>query len=252
LSEPAKNEAAKTTREAYDLWHLQRAREESSVDHLSFPWHQTVARLLPDLNGLKVLEVGCGRGDFAIWLVRKFPRAMVTGIDFSEAAIMSARSKLSGNEPHLSFAVEDAEALRLPSSSFDQVISCECLEHVSSPKNMAEEIMRVLKPGGGFVLTTENYFNGMLLAWLVSWYQRHPFRSGSGTQPMENFFLWWRVKRILEAAGLHVEHMESNHFQWLLLPGVNPSRLCTADFSSNFCKRIFFPFGRHFTFQGRV
>jgi len=239
----------KTDKEVYDLWHLQRAKEESSPEIIQ-PWHRTVARLLPDINRAKLLEIGCGRGDFALWLARKYPRATITGIDFSDTAITAALAKLPGSGLSVSFVVEDAENLRLPSESFDQVISCECIEHVPRPEAMAREIARVLKPGGNFILTTENYFNGMLLAWLVSWHRRHPFKSGSGTQPRENFFLWWRVKRILEGGGLRVEHIESNHFQWLLFPGVNPRRLCTNDFEGGLWKRLFLPFGRHFTFQG--
>src|SRR6185503_8546543 len=96
------------------------------------------------------------------------------------------------------FCVEDAQALSFESASFDFVVSCECMEHVPQPALMAREIARVLKPGGGFVITTENYFNGMILGWLNAWLRRQPFDSGSGVQPHENFFLFWRVRRILE------------------------------------------------------
>ena len=115
---------------------------------------------------------------------------------------------------------------------------------------MAAEIFRVLQPGAAFIITTENYFNGILLGWLMCWVRVKPFDSGSGVQPHENFFLFWAVKRMLMRSGLTVEHMESNHFQWLLLPRCSPARLCTEDFSSKFLKALFRPFGRHFTFQG--
>ncbi len=115
---------------------------------------------------------------------------------------------------------------------------------------MAAEISRVLRPRGQFILTTENYFNGMVVAWLYCWVTKTPFGSGSGLQPHESFFLYWRVNSLLQAGGLAVEHMESNHFQWLLLPRTAPDKLCTEDFDSRFWKRVFRPFGRHFTFQG--
>jgi hypothetical protein len=44
--------------------------------------------------------------------------------------------------------------------------------------------------------------------------------------------------------------MESNHYQWLLLPRTNPMKLVTFDFRSRLLKRVFRPFGRHFTFRG--
>jgi ubiquinone/menaquinone biosynthesis C-methylase UbiE len=242
--EVAKNKAA------YDLWHQQRAAEESPQAEIIYPWHRTVARLLPDLSGAHVLEIGCGRGDFSLWLGRKYPRATITGVDFSDAAIAVAQGKLATGVLNVCFAVDDAENLKFPAATFDYVVSCECLEHVPHPEAMAKQIWRVLKPGAQFTLTTENYFNGMVLGWIVAWWRQKQYDSGSGTQPHENFFLWWRVKKILERCGLRVEHMESNHFQWLLLPRIAPSRLRTQDFASSFWKRAFRPFGRHFTYQG--
>lgn len=126
--------------------------------------------------------------------------------DVALAKVSSPRFKpsLSGRrrrEPEFSRAV------------FDYVISCECLEHVPHLKRWQGRWRSVLKPGGKFILTTENYFNGMLLAWLHSSLKSEPFDSGGSLQPVEHFFL--RVKKILERGGLRVEHMESNHFQWL-------------------------------------
>jgi ubiquinone/menaquinone biosynthesis C-methylase UbiE len=235
----------------YDTWHRHMGRYEQVFPEPSQPWHVTAARSLPDLNGLHVLEIGCGRGDFAIWVARKYPQAVVNAVDFSDTAIDVARSRATDAAVMVRFAVENAESLSFPDHSFGFVISCECMEHVAHPFRMAREIYRVLRPGGGFILTTENYFNGMILAWLQSWVLGKPFNSGSGIQPRENFFVFWRVKKILRKSGLKVESMESNHFQWLLLPRTNPARLCTRDFNSAFFKRLFRPFGRHFTFCGK-
>jgi ubiquinone/menaquinone biosynthesis C-methylase UbiE len=237
------------TKISYDAWHARHAGREGAGGSPLQPWHETVIRRVPDLNGKRVLEVGCGRGDFADWLAQKFPTAEITAVDFSDKAIEIAKARSGGNAG-ISFQVEDAENLRLPDGAFDQVISCECLEHVPHPAKMAREIWRVLKPGGRFILTTENYFNGMVLAWIVAWWRKKEFDSGSGAQPQENFFLFWRVKRILERAGLNIERMESNCFQWLLLPRCAPHRLCTKDFANPTLKRLFRPFGRHFTFEG--
>ena len=202
------------------------------------------------MQGQKVLEIGCGRGDFAIWLATRFPKARVTAIDVSNAAIEIANSRATDAAVSVGFAVESAESLSFRDRSFDYVISCECMEHVAQPFKMAGEICRVLRPGGRFILTTENYFNGIILAWLQTWILGKPFDSGSGIQPRENFFVFWKVRSILQKRGLEVESMESNHFQWLLLPRTDPAKLCTKDFASPFLKRLFRPFGRHFTFCG--
>jgi len=232
----------------YDVWHSRKISERG--DGSLQPWHKNAANLLPDLNGLSVLEVGCGRGEFACWILNNYPNSDVTGVDFSETAIGAARDKAATGGKRPNFIVGDAQHLKFPNGSFDFVISCECIEHVPRPVAMAKEIARVLKPGGGFVITTENYFNGMTLAWLNSWLRKRPFDSGSGVQPHENFFVFWQVRHILDSAGLRVSRMFSNHFQWLLLPRVPPHRLRTDEFRSRLLNRIFRPFGRHFAFYG--
>lgn len=242
---------SESSQNAYDTWHASQADEEHQAESL-YPWHRTVARLLPELNELKVLEIGCGRGDFAISLGKKSPDARISAIDFSRGAVEIARTRARQREAaNVVFDVGDAEQLGFDDEQFDCVISCEVLEHMHHPDAMAREIRRVLKPTGRYFLTTENYLNGMLLSWFVCWLRNEPFNSGAGVQPHENFFLFWRVKRLLKRAGLRVDHMESNHFQWLLLPRVAPVKLCTEDFRCTFFKRLFRPFGRHFTFVGR-
>src|SRR6266498_4880654 len=132
------------TKASYDTWHARQALGEESAEKSFDPWHQTVARRLPDLNGKKVLEIGCGRGDFAIRLAQQFPTAAIIAVDFSDKAIEIARAQSGEMNPGVTFQVEDAENLRLPERAFDQVISCECLEHVPHPSKMAREIWRVL------------------------------------------------------------------------------------------------------------
>jgi ubiquinone/menaquinone biosynthesis C-methylase UbiE len=233
----------------YEAWHKSMAAAETGQNTPTYPWHQTVLKILPDLNDKAVLEIGCGRGDFARLLASRYPSAKIVATDFSEAAIGSCKSKLEPDS-NVIFKLADAQALPFDDGSFDYVISCECLEHVEKPFRMMSNIARCLKPGGGFVVTTENYFNGMILAWLKSWLTRQPFDSGSGTQPRENFFVFWRVRRIIQNAGLLITHTESNHFVWLLLPRFAPDTFFTQDFASPLLKRFFRPFGRHFTYQG--
>jgi ubiquinone/menaquinone biosynthesis C-methylase UbiE len=237
-------------KEHYDEWHTHLGAVEKDADTLSQPWYQTVLRLLPDLNNKKVLEIGGGRGDFSIWLAKNFKTATIVGVDFSPSAIGIAQQKIGGSLPNLTFQVENAEALSFGGGNFDLIISCETMEHVLHPQTMAAEMNRVLKEGGQFILTTENYLNGMLLMWLKTWITRKPFDSGSGIQPHENFFTFFHVRSYLKRAGLKLTHTESNYFQFLMLPGVNPSKLRVDDFKNNFLKKMFKPFGRHYTYVG--
>ena len=128
----------KEIRVAYNRWHVDKAAEELIQTEVVYPWHRTVARLVPNLNGASVLEVGCGRGDFSLWLAQKYPLATITGIDFSDAAVAVALAKLPPHSLNLRFLVDDAESLNFPTAMFDYVISCECLEHIPAPRKDGE------------------------------------------------------------------------------------------------------------------
>lgn len=236
-------------RKDYDEWHAQMAHADA-ISPLDDPWYESVYRGLKPIPTGRLLEVGCGQGEFAVWLSRQKPGFEIVGLDFSETAIKLATRRAKAERAGVKFILGDAQALPYADDSFDIVVSCECLEHVPSPSKMAQEIARVLKPGGRFLLTTENYFNGMLLAWLICWIRGQSFNSGSGVQPREHFFVSWMVSRHLRNAGLIVVQTEASHYQWLLLPRVDPARLCTQKFESPLAKRLAKPFGRHFTFIG--
>ncbi|MEI6536171.1 MAG: class I SAM-dependent methyltransferase [Verrucomicrobiaceae bacterium] len=236
---------------AYDDWHQIAELKDETQSPLDLPWYESVWRNIKNHPGGAVLEIGCGRGRFAIWLAKEMPQFRVTGLDFSQAAIELAKQSAASQQAGVRFIQGDAEALPFENNSFDLVISCECMEHVANPRMMAKEMARVLKPGGRFCLTTPSQLNGMMIARLHSLITRRPYDSGAGVQPRENFYFYWTVRRYLQEAGLVVEQMESSHYQWLLLPGVDPARLRTTQFSTPWARRLAFPFGLHFSFFGR-
>jgi SAM-dependent methyltransferase len=161
--------SADPTRGSYDLWH-----DRHEVDReADAPWHRLVLRHLDrtrDLDGKRVLEVACGRGGFAVRLMRTPPRAArLVGADFSAGAVMKARGFAESQRVGgISWEVCDAQTLSHPDGSFDTVISCETIEHLPSPTRAVSEFARVLRPGGRLILTTPNYLGGMGLyrAWL--------------------------------------------------------------------------------------
>jgi SAM-dependent methyltransferase len=115
---------------------------------------------------------------------------------------------------------------------------------------MAREIARVLKPGGKLCLTTPSHLNELLLAWAWNWITGKPYDSGAGVQPHENFYFFWNARTYLRAARLEIDETDSCCNQWLLLPRVDPAKLCTAQFSSKWARAIVKPFAVHFSFFG--
>ncbi len=112
-------------------------------------YHRTASQV--DLSGKRVLEVGCGHGGGASYLVRTLRPASYTGLDLNPAGIDFCRKhhKLPG----LEFARGDAENLPFPDQSFDAVINVESSHCYPGFPRFLSEVARVLRPGGHFLYT---------------------------------------------------------------------------------------------------
>ena len=97
-------------------------------------------------RGSRVLDVGCGIGGSARILAKNYGLDVV-GISISPAQIRRA-TDLTPEGLSCSFAVMDALDLQLPDQSFDAVWSVEAGPHMPDKQRYADELLRVLKPGG--------------------------------------------------------------------------------------------------------
>ena len=104
-------------------------------------------------NG-SVLDVGCGSGTFIAALKRRMPRVMVTGLDPDPSMLKIAEKKLAKTGATGRFVQGFVQELEFPDASFDFVVSTLVFHHLSPEVKQegAEEIRRVLRPGGIFLL----------------------------------------------------------------------------------------------------
>jgi SAM-dependent methyltransferase len=105
------------------------------------------AHELGPVLGRRVLEYGCGKGDFTFWLLDQGAR--VTGIDVSKFNIDRCKEKalaLKIDPARYDFIVMDAHQLSFPDHSFELLLGNGILHHLELSLAMTE-IARVLQPG---------------------------------------------------------------------------------------------------------
>lgn len=100
--------------------------------------------------GQSVLDLGCGTGTLAIMVKQKHPSAEVAGLDADPDMLKVARYKSSQAKAPVKFDVGFTNNLPYPDQVFDRVLSSIMIHHLKTPdkKKTAQEVFRVLKPGG--------------------------------------------------------------------------------------------------------
>ena len=106
------------------------------------------------LDGLKVLDIGCGGGILAEPLARL--GGIVTGIDATAAAIEAAKAHAGDEGLDIDYRCCTAEALAATNETFDLIYASEVIEHVIDRRLFASAIAGMLAPGGTVVITTIN------------------------------------------------------------------------------------------------
>lgn len=137
-------------------------------------------RALRWIDGPQVLDVACGTGDFAIAIAQK-RHCGVVAIDISEGMLAEMRRKLEAEklERRITCELGDCAALRFRESSFDNVTVAFGVRNFEDRSACMAEILRVLRPGGKFV---------MLELGVPGW------------KPVRNLYNWY-FKRVMPLIG---------------------------------------------------
>jgi malonyl-CoA O-methyltransferase len=136
------------TRQGYDRWAVVYDIDGNPLIALEEPW---VDRLVGDVAGLAVLDVGCGTGRHAIRLVAHGARP-VHALDFSESMLEQARRKPGAAQ--VDFRVHDLSApLPFEPATFDRVVCGLVVDHINDLTGLFSEMPRVCKPSGCVVVS---------------------------------------------------------------------------------------------------
>ncbi len=140
--------------QANDSYQTIAQRYADTVDNN--PFHTCYARpamlsLLPSLQGLSILDVGCGTGWFAEYFIRQ--GAMVTAFDLNETFVAMTQARV-GDAARVVQADLSQPLTFAEDASFDVVAAPLVLHYLKDWEPALQELNRVLKPGGRLVFST--------------------------------------------------------------------------------------------------
>lgn len=109
--------------------------------------------MLPDVRGLRVIDLGCGYGWFCRW-AREQGAKQVLGLDVSEK--MLARATATTRDPAITYARADLEKPDLPDAAVDLAYSSLTFHYIVDLAGLLENVHRALVPGASLVFSIEH------------------------------------------------------------------------------------------------
>ncbi len=159
-----------------------------------------LAGIMPKVDGLRVLDAGCGEGQLLKKMFQKNTKNKYYGIDLTQEALDQATKRC----PEAKFINSDLSKISFEDDFFDFIVCTETLEHVDEYKKVIDELKRVLKPGGHLVLTFPNEILWTISRFLLG---RRPIRVVDHV----NFFTPTKMKKIVD---LPIKKQKSLPFGW--------------------------------------
>lgn len=188
--------------------------------------HEGDVRLLGDVAGRDVLELGCGSAPCARWLAGQGARAV--GLDLSMGMLTRGLDAMAKGGPRVPLVQAGAESLPFADESFDIVCSAfGAVPFVADSALVMREVARVLRPGGSWVFAVNHPIRWIFpddpgpngLTATMPYFDRTPYvevdDDGAPTYVEHHRTIGDRVREIV-AAGLEVRDIvEPDWPEWL-------------------------------------
>lgn len=113
-----------------------------------------IQKMLPDLRGKSIMDLGCGTGRFTFWLEAKMP-SKIMGIDLSEDMLRLARAKAKKLGSKAKFFKGDISK-RFPDEKFDFIFSSTVSHYIENLNDLFSNIYEMLNPEGLCIISVMN------------------------------------------------------------------------------------------------
>ena len=183
-------------------------------------WRRAAARACLAASPKRVLDIGCGTGDLIINIARMAKEDIeLVGLDYSPPMLAKATAKAKRLVPHrkITFTEGDVTSLPFPNGHFDCVGISFAFRNLTYKNPLSQphlaEVLRVLVPGGRYVIVETSQPACRLIRWLFHIYLRvfvanvGQWLSGNKgaynylAESAANFYSPGEVKQLLAGAG---------------------------------------------------
>jgi len=114
-------------------------------------------------DGDKVLCAGVGTGNEIICILKANSKVSIVGVDCSDTALKRAYKKALTWGKEIEVLTMDAQNLEFTTGSFDKVLCLHVMDFIEDKRKTTEEILRILRKGGQFVITYPSAKEGVNL-----------------------------------------------------------------------------------------
>jgi len=154
--------------------------DRSILQHLVFRtshdrFLENILPLYRHKHDIKILDVGCGTGEFAFGLSDHMKNADIHGVDISFDMAKIAKSKLKDHK--VRFKVGDVEDLPYPDNTFNIITCSNSFHHYPNKKRALKEMHRVLKQDGHLMIVDgcRDVPWGLLIFKVVEIFEKHAY-----------------------------------------------------------------------------
>lgn len=180
---------------------------------LKDPWYDLILEIMKvvdeNLNGKRVLEVGCGFGGFCIRMAEE--GADVIALDISSQAIKKARNfvKQLKIRSRIDFAIGDAQYLPFRDQSQEVVVCSETLEHIEDYERAFDELVRTTEKGGHLYVTVPNLLSTLFFECVITLSIGQPrYIKNFFSVEKEHVFHIFKVNKLFNRQKLKIERIQ--------------------------------------------